>query len=96
MGMSTEVVAIRPPDEKWRQMKVAWEACKAIGVPIPQEIDEFFNERGPDPNGVVIDLYKNAAVEEWRDNDSEGLQVNLEKLLASYPGVRYLRFTNSW
>ena len=30
--MSTSVVGIKPPDDTWRKMKAAWDACMAADV----------------------------------------------------------------
>lgn len=32
MSMSLNVMGFKPPDEKWKQMKAAYEACCAAGV----------------------------------------------------------------
>ena len=52
MGLSTYVQAFRPPDAKWKKMKQAYDACEAAVVPVPEEVDDFFNNEPPDPAGV--------------------------------------------
>ena len=41
MGMSTHVLGIRPPDEKWRKMKQVYESCIEMDVEIPQRFGNF-------------------------------------------------------
>lgn len=95
MGMSSHVVAIRPPDERWRQMRAVWDACTAAGIDPPSEVEEFFDGERPDSEGVVIDLRhpRSDAVREWRNDHSEGYEVLLDQLP---PDVKILRFYNSW
>jgi hypothetical protein len=94
MGMSTYVVAIRPPDAKWQQMKAVWDACHAAGVAAPPEVVQFFNYEDPDPAGVVLDISRqDGTVTEWSNEDSAGLEVDLKALPAD---VTRLRFCNSW
>lgn len=93
MGMSTHVVAIRPADERWHQMKAVYDACAAADLDIPDEVVDYFGGEEPDPKGVVLDLYRSQAVQDWSDKDSVGLEVTLTKLP---PDVQILRFFNSW
>lgn len=103
MGMSTHVVGFKPPDEKWRKMKAAWDSCTAAGVDVPKEIGEFFNWSAPDERGVIVKL------EEWKDGKKvlheclrewsedthtrEGYEIDVTKLPKD---VTVLRFYNSW
>lgn len=93
MGMSTHVVAIRPPDERWTQMKAVYDACAAAGLQPPDEVMDYFDGEEPDPKGVVLDLVRSGAVQDWSDDYSIGLEVRLAKLP---PDVQILRFYNSW
>lgn len=90
MGMSTHVVGFVPPDDKWKAMKAVYDACAAAGVPVPREVDKFFDGVAPDPAGVEIELL----VREWRDEyTSEGFELDVESIP---PHVRTIRFFNSW
>jgi hypothetical protein len=95
--MSTHVVAIRPPDDKWRQMKAVWDSCTAAGVDPPEEVADFFNDESPDDAGVIIDLpsygTKHPAVKEYNDEGQCGLEIEISKLP---PNVTHVRFINSW
>ena len=100
MGMSTHLVGIRDPDERWSQMKTIWDACKAAKVSVPEEVREFF-AGVPDPDGIVIDLSNPfdvaAPAREWVDPDPrasrQGLEINVSDIP---PQVTVLRFYNSW
>lgn len=57
MGMSTHVVGFRPPDEQWKKMKVAWEACEDAGAEIPAAVLQFFGDEEPgDRPGMEVSL----------------------------------------
>jgi hypothetical protein len=43
MGMSTRVIAFRPADEKWKEMKDIYDACYKAGIRLPEEVDDFFD-----------------------------------------------------
>jgi hypothetical protein len=96
--MSTHVVGIKPPDEKWRQMKAVYDACIEAEVEIPEEVREFFEHDTPDDAGVVIDLdddyAPSPAVSKWSDGkERSGFEVKLEELPE---GIKIIRFYNAW
>lgn len=93
MGMSTYVVGIKPPDEKWKKMKAAWDACASAGVPIPKKVDDFFGGEPPDERGVVVEIEETQAVTKYHINTSSGFEVDISKLPAD---VKIIRFCNSW
>lgn len=91
MSMSTHVVAFRPADEKWKQMKTVYDACRKAGVPTPEEVDDFFNGETPDENGVEVNIEQ--AKQEWRDYSREGFEIDISKLPKD---IKIIRFYNSW
>lgn len=104
MSMGTHVVGFKPPDEKWRRMKAAWDACSLAGVEVPKEVDEFFGGDPPDERGVEVRLQylpKSAespdglhpALRRWSDSFRDGYEVDVTKLPKD---VTILRFYNSW
>lgn len=99
MGMSTHVVAFKPPDEKWQAMKAVYDACNAAGVDPPSDVIAFFNDSEPDESGVEISSrgpgYKLLDwCREWDDgNGRAGYEVVIEKLPKD---VSIVRFFNSW
>ena len=93
MSMSMSVVGFLPPDEQWLKMKAAYDACKAIGVEPPEEVEDFFNGEDPgDAPGKEVQLEGNGA-KEWRSDGSEGFEVELARLPKS---VKFVRFYCSW
>lgn len=96
LSTSTYVYGIRPPDEKWRQMKAVWDACAAAGVSVPDDVEDFFDGEEPDAAGVVIDLEKVGAARIWKPGGNsmrEGVEVNLERLPED---ITLIRFVNSY
>lgn len=53
MSMSMNCFAVKPADEDYKRKAAAYHACRAAKVPIPKELDEFFNGEEPDPTGVT-------------------------------------------
>lgn len=96
MSMSTHVIGIKPPNEKWKAMKKIFDACSQASVAIPQEVQDFFEGISPDPAGVVVQedfLESIGAVTEYEGEEESGLEVHLDKLPKD---IKVLRFTNSW
>jgi hypothetical protein len=96
MGMSTHVVAFKPPGERWQQMKAVWDACEAAGIEPPDEVSEYFEHEEPDPAGVRIEraeLVTSGAVRVWTDADAQGYEVDVTKLPRD---VTVIRFYNGW
>ena len=92
MSMGTHVEGFRPPDETFKKMKAAYDACIAARVEIPDEVVNFFEGVPPDNNGVKVDIKK--AAKEWSDHEScQGIEVDITKLPE---GVKIIRFANCW
>lgn len=56
MSTTYNVVGIKSPDEKWKKMKAVWDACTAADLQVPDEVDTYFNQEEPNPNGVRVDV----------------------------------------
>lgn len=104
MSMTTFVVGIKPPDEKWKKMKAAYESCLDAGVVPPDEVYEFFEGDRPDDYGVVIDMGAlwelkkgnrfHPSSSYWNGGDrGEGIEIEIEKL---DPDIKIIRFVNSY
>ena len=81
--MSTHVVGFKPPDERWKQMKAARDACAAAGVPLPDAVDRFFGFEPPDDAGVTIpekQLIEDGVVTEYNDRYRDGYEIHLDKV----------------
>lgn len=95
MSRSLNVEGFIPPDEKFKKMKAAYDSCVAAGVPVPEDVQHFFDDKPPDATGVRIGLSydkKYNAVTEYENEYSSGYEVNLEKLPKD---IKVLRFTMS-
>lgn len=93
MSMSTHIVGFRPTDDTWNKMKNVFDTCRAAKVPLPKEVESFFNGEAPDSSGVRVDLDRHPCVKEYKDDMQEGFEVDLAKLP---PHVTKIRFYNSW
>jgi hypothetical protein len=94
-GPTTRVIGIKPVDEKFHKMLAAYRACKAAGVPVPEEVTCFFDDLPPEPDGVRVDVDGTPAVVSWRSGDGtrEGYEVDLRLL---DPDIKLLRVYNSY
>lgn len=97
MSMSMHVQGIRPPDERWQQMRAIWNACDAAGLEIPEEVLEFFGHSEPDAAGVVISLdYADGTgelhecVTEYNADMREGFVIDIDKLPKDVKLVRFM------
>ena len=93
MGMSTHVIAFKPPDETWHKMKAVYDACTKAGTSIPPEVSRYFDGSAPDPSGVEVSLDKSPACKEYRAEMQNGYEVDLTKLPKD---VEIIRFVNSY
>lgn len=93
MSMSTHVIGIRPPNEKWLKMKKVYDVCEAAGVSAPREVDEFFNDEEPDKDGVVVELSYETGVSDYNEEMENGYQIDITKLPKD---VTIVRFVNSY
>ena len=93
MSMFSYVEGIVPPDEEWKKMKTAYDACKAAGVTPPSDITSFFNGKDPDPSGVIIRLEKHESVGEYKADMRDGFTVDISRLPKT---VKLIRFVNSY
>lgn len=92
MGMSTHVMGMGLPDEKWLKYVEIYNLCKSQKIEVPAEIAFYFGEQ--DPNkfyGNVIDIKD--CVTEYEDDMRQGFDVDISRLP---PAVKFIRFYNSW
>ena len=89
MSMSTRVVGFVPPDEKFRKMLAVWNACKTAKVPVPRDVEEFFDDRDPDENGMEVDV----PVTKWNTEYQQGYELKVADIPKN---VSVIRFFNSW
>lgn len=88
MSMSTHVCGIRPPDEKWKKMKAAFDSCQNAGIEVPDEVWDFFGGERPDEAGVIVALPTDCATE-WRAEMQDGYEVDISKLPKDVTVIRF-------
>lgn len=95
MSMSVHVVGIRATDEKWRRMKLVYEACEVADVKIPEEVWDFFGNTAPDIRGIKVELGcgGDTCVKPYLVDCDKGFEVELAKLPRN---LTHIRFYNSW
>lgn len=93
MGASRHIVGIKPPDERWKQMKAVWDACKEAGIDAPASVHRFFNNDIPDDSGVVVEMEKHHSASLYNGDGEGGFEVDVSKLPAD---VKIIRFYNAW
>ena len=92
MSMSSYVIGIVPADENYQKMLHVYDACVSAGIPLPDEVDDFFDgELPPNRDGmeVEIDTIKDPNPRDMQD----ALVVDLDTIPAH---VRKLKFINSY
>lgn len=96
MSMSTYVIGVVPPDDDWKKMKAAYDACIEADIEVPESVMNFFGGDEPDDAGVIINLSSKqyvAVCREWRDESGEGYELDVADIPKN---VKTLRFYNSW
>lgn len=89
MGMSMHATGFRPPDERWAKMKAVYDAARVASIPIPHEVEEFFDGEEPDPAGVEVTV----PTRKWKSDYQDGFELSV----ADIPeGCSVLRFYVSW
>lgn len=91
--MSTHVVGFKPPDDKWKKMKAAWDACEEAEIEVPEEVEEFFGGEPPDEAGVTVEIDGHECCKEYSEEGSSGYEIDISKLPKD---VRIIRVYNSW
>ena len=93
MGMSTYVYGIKAPSARHKTMAQIRDACKALGIDEPLEVERYFeNQYGTDASGERMDLPADSYAD-WSAEMQNGYQVEVAKLP---PEVKYVRFVNSY
>ena len=90
MGMSTWVEGFKPPNDKWKAMKIIWEACEEAGIEIPKKVYDYFEGEPPDEAGVRVEI----PCKDYDDGIARsGVEIDLAKISKD---VKMIRFGNSW
>ncbi len=93
MGISTHVIGFKAPDDKWKAMKVIYDACSAAGIAPPEEVSKYFEWDTPDDQGVEVKLQNTLCCAKWSRDMYDGFEIDVRKLPAD---VTHIRFFNSY
>lgn len=90
-ALNLRVVGLRDPEDEpnYKHMRAIYDSCRAVGVPVPDEVLEYFNYEKPDSAGLIVDLDFDDSVSSWNEGEAEGLEVVLKGLPE---GLTRLRF----
>jgi hypothetical protein len=89
MGINSNVRGIKEPDEKWKKMKVIWDNCEAVGVRIPNEVQEYFGYEPPNHLGVVVDIPHN----EYLAERHKGFEIKVKDIPMDVTVIRFCSTT---
>jgi len=97
MSMSTNVQAFRDMNGEFARMLEAKKFCDERKLSYPKEVDEYFQgDADLDEHSLreqFLEVNISSAVTEYRDDYSEGYEVEVAKLPKD---VKTIRFRNSW
>lgn len=94
MGMSMHVVGFHERDDRWDKMLAIWDSCRDADIDVPREVSDFFDGEYPgDAPGRSIDLEDYKCCSEYREDASEGFEIDLDLIPE---GVTVLRFYCSY
>ncbi len=93
MGMSTSIVLLRDKkDLQYQKNLKVLISCQEADIDPPKEVDDYFGGDGVD-NDPDFPLEIEFKPREWSDEMAEGVEIDVDKLP---PGVKTIRFCNSW
>lgn len=89
MSRSLVVEGIKPADDKYNRMYAVWKACTDAKIPVPKEVELFFNGYEPNGKGVTISLDEEVAgVSTFSTDWAEGYDIDLNTLDKSIRIIR--------
>jgi hypothetical protein len=88
MGFDMHVYGIVPADAEYKRMQAVWEACEKANVPVPREVEVFFNYDKPDGHGIQVALGASEGVAKL-PGDS-GYVVRIDQLPKNVKAVKFL------
>jgi hypothetical protein len=92
--MHSYIVGIAEPDEKFQKMKAVYASCVEASIPVPDEVEEFFNYELPNDSGHKIHLSNiTKIVVDEKCDSCDVYEIELKDLPKN---VTKLRFVNSW
>lgn len=94
MSMETHIAGFGSKAVKWNKMKAVWMACLDADIPIPADVEAFFDGTDPEESdGPEVDLEDCYAEWESKTSDSRGFEITVDNIPE---GVEVIRVWNSW
>lgn len=87
MGMSIHIAFLRKDDKQHKKMVAALKACTDVGVPVPDQVDEYFGG-STDPD-VALELRVPEQDYEWADHYRRGYEIDINNLPQGVSKVRF-------
>lgn len=87
MTQSLWLYGYAPPDEKWEQMAKIYFACKDAKIDPPPEVEKYFEDGEPDPQGQETSLKHLAR--EYSAPMHWGLEIDLDKIPKNIRTIRF-------
>lgn len=87
MSQSLRLYGFVPPDEKWERMAKIYFACKEAKIDPPPEVEAFFEDGEPDPQGQEIGL--NHLAREYTADMHWGLEIDIAKIPENVKTIRF-------
>lgn len=92
MSLTFAVSGYIPADDNWNKMKAVWDTCTKANIPVPTEVDEFFDYKDPnDLPGLEVDIEE--AIEVTAVKFANIWEVDLRKLPRK--DIQFIRFVVS-
>ncbi len=93
MSMSSSMIFLRDKaDLQYQKFLEVLLTCQKAGVDPPKEVDDYFGGDGVD-NDPESPLEVSFNPREWSGDMSEGFEIDIDEIP---PGVKTIRFVNSW
>lgn len=85
MSRSEDVFGIIPADGKYNEMKLIYDTCRKNEIPVPEEVDDFFE--GLEPNGIGVEV--SIESKEGRGDGFDFIDVDVRELPEHVKIVRF-------
>jgi hypothetical protein len=91
---SLNVVGVQLADNEWQRYKNCWDACKAVGAKIPEEVAAYFEGCYPNEEDCSEVSIGDALEHYERDKQSSGFVLHVNRLPAKVAQIRIFNTPN--
>ena len=89
MGASFSVMGCREKESNYDRMKVIYENCREMDIPVPKEVKEYFNYDEPSEHGIELDLEDLGCAEEYSEEGEQGFIVDITTLPKDVKKIKF-------